>query len=194
MLEQWQQQHPTSEIYASSRKPFEHRGVHTFICDFSNASGVSTALQKIIEVQPQRIFYISGGGPYGKFAEKEWKDHQWALQVSFLSPAQLIHECLQKSQISQFVCVGSSIAEARPDTFAASYAAAKHALKGLISSLQGEITVDLRLFSPGYMQTEMLPPSVQDRLRDQKIQSPNIVAKKFIDWAQNPSAPWHHSL
>ena len=37
------------------------------------------------------IFYVAGGGPYGPYPNRQWKDHMWAYEVSFLFPAKLLH-------------------------------------------------------------------------------------------------------
>ncbi|NCN41071.1 hypothetical protein GW916_07445, partial [bacterium] len=63
----------------------------------------------------------------------------------------------------------------------ASYSAAKHALKGLYLSLRVEKpTWDLRLFSPGYLDTELLPKGASVRYK--KVWDPEEVSVRFIDW------------
>jgi short-subunit dehydrogenase len=104
----------------------------------------------------------------------------------------VLHFCLNLPSVQQIVVVGSSIAESQPDPGAVSYAAGKHGLKGCISSLQGEVRKDVRLFSPGYMSTDMLPPQAQARLEQTaSIDSAERVAKLFVEWVQNPRASWH---
>lgn len=107
-----------------------------------------------------RIVYFSGGGPHGKFEDKEFKDHEWAWQVSFMAAARLIHHCYTISaQVSQVCVIGSSVSENQPEPLAISYAVAKRALASLVKELQvTSPPFDLRLFSPGYMNTSMLPP------------------------------------
>lgn len=166
--------------------------VETLRLDFSQPADFEKVAQHVDVFCPDRLFYIAGGGPYGDFVEKQWKDHQWALQVSFLTPMKLFHHCLKKPFLKQIIAVGSAIAEDKADSGAASYAAAKHGLKGLLHSLQAETDKDVRLFSPGYINTEMLPLAAQSRLAPGvKIHQPEDLAREFIDWARTPNAPWH---
>lgn len=144
--------------------------------------------------QPQikiRFFYFAGGGPYGAFADKQFKDHQWAMRLNFEYPAFLLHSLmtLQKSLNNpiQMNFIGSDIAESQPDPFASSYCAGKHALKGLISSILQESwptksLIDLRLFSPGYMDTSMLPKQAWPRQVENLVADPHVVAKTLLDW------------
>jgi NAD(P)-dependent dehydrogenase (short-subunit alcohol dehydrogenase family) len=193
ILQQWQSAYPEHIIAATSRREWQTPVAETFIFDMSLTDQVEQLLKKIEMFLPNRVFYVAGGGPHGAFSEKPWKDHVWALQVSLLSPLRILNFCLQLSSVEQFVAVGSSIAESQPDPYAASYAAAKHGLKGCISSLQGEeLHKQVRLFSPGYMSTDMLPIQAQRRIgQDAPVDSAQLMAKLFIDWAQNPKASWH---
>lgn len=155
--------------------------------DFSKSDSWETLVQHLSKIQPTRVFYFAGGGPYGAFREKAWKDHEWAWRVSFFCPAYLLHH-LQDSVLKQWVFVGSAIAESSPDPFAVSYASAKHALVGLLSSLWREGTIpgcDIRLFSPGYMDTRMLPPGAKIRQTPDQIQDPKIVAQDLGRWIQD---------
>lgn len=152
--------------------------------DFAKMENLATVKEILTVNEVQRIFYVAGGGPYGGFAEKKWEDHQWALNLNFLFPAQLLHWAM-KRELSQFVMVGSSIAEDKADPLASSYAASKHAMCGLITSIQAEepSKFDVRLFSPGYMDTSMLPPNSEPRKNSSKILKPLEVAQKLWDWA-----------
>ncbi len=152
-----------------------------------------------LQFQAQKLFYVAGGGPYGPFENKKWSDHQWAFKVNFLCPAFLLHQLMLSNTCRQIVMVGSAIAESKPDIHAASYAAAKHALKGLVTSVQAEQKkmsqdqIDLRLFSPGYIDTPMLPANAWPRqlaLEEQAslIASPIALAEKLLDWIANPSS------
>jgi NAD(P)-dependent dehydrogenase (short-subunit alcohol dehydrogenase family) len=88
------------------------------------------------------------------------------------------------------ILLGSAVAEASADPGAASYCAAKHALKGLIASLRAEIPAwDLRLFSPGYMDTEMLPGNAA--ARRQGVYSPARMARELWDWSLTPDIGGH---
>lgn len=156
--------------------------------DFSKTPLDKSFLKSLVEFQPTRIVYVAGGGPYGEFHKKNWADHMWALTTSFLYPSELLHEILSKPQrwpsLEQVIFVGSDIAENKPDQNASSYAAAKHALRGLITTVQLEAAAGAHgpavlLFSPGYMQTDMLPANSAPRMRG-LAEQPEAVAKKLI--------------
>lgn len=126
--------------------------------DFTDESQWEQGLADLRDFNPTRIFCFAGGGPHGLYSSKQWKDHLWSVRLNFLFPARLLHEILQRpKEIRQVVLIGSAIAEDKPDPLAASYAAGKHALRGLVSSIQAESKFDVRLFSPPYMQTSLLP-------------------------------------
>lgn len=184
--------YPTAEFMLVSRK-ISHRKneinscTQVFDYDFSKELS-SDFVDKLADFNPTHIVYFAAGGPYGNFHEKKWSDHQWALQVTFLFPAQLLHHFMRISvpSLKQFVLVGSAIAENQPDPGAASYCAAKHALKGLITTLQKEnkspfnCKFKIELFSPGYIETDMLPP--QSWPRQQGLaESAENVAQQLIN-------------
>lgn len=163
------------------------RDVETFsteckikVCDFTNADKSSDALAELEEWQPHRIFYFAGGGPYGLYEKKEWKDHFWCYRLNLLFPAQLLHASMKWQSVVQWVVIGSEVAEAKPDPLASSYASAKHGLKGLIESLKQESKRDIRLFSPGYMDTDLLPPGASVR-KTHKITPVRDVAKLLLN-------------
>ncbi|MGE3973321.1 MAG: hypothetical protein AB7F59_02210 [Bdellovibrionales bacterium] len=197
-LELVRQSLPQVQTLLMSRRPQEFQG-QSMVANFSKPEDQKKVLEVLSEFQPTRIFYFAGGGPFGPLQEKEWKDHQWALDVSLLFPAQLIHRCLQTPQnLKQMIFIGSSVAETKPDPFAASYAMAKHGLLGLISSLQGEaLNLDLRLFSPHYMDTELLPKNAWPR-QNVGLWKVEEVAKLFCHWVfeeKNPAGSnWHKTL
>lgn len=131
--------------------------------DFSSAELSEDFLQHVQKFNPTAVIYLAGGGPFGVFQDKKWSDHQWALNVNFLTPAKLLHFILKQAtqfpNLQQVVFVGSAIAESKPDPQAASYCAGKHALKGLITTVHAEqkSLVKVKMFSPGYMETDLLP-------------------------------------
>ncbi len=149
-------------------------------------------VQHLKNFNPTHIIYFAGGGPYGLFESKKWSDHQWALQTSFLYPAELLHHILKNKEnwpnLKQIMLIGSAIAESSPDAQASSYSAAKHALKGLVGSIQTEAqrTIGIQLFSPGYMQTDLLPANTKPRLNDQ-AENPAVVAERLIDYIEKAS-------
>lgn len=174
--------YPAAEFLLVSRKMAEGN-YQSFKFDFAKEL-TSEFLTKLVDFKPTTIIYFAAGGPYGNFQEKKWADHQWALQVSFLFPTQLLHSLMREpvSSLKKFVAVGSAIAENKPDPGAASYCAAKHALKGLVTTLQVEnrSPFDIQLFSPGYIETDLLP--AQSWPRQQGLaQSAENVANQLID-------------
>ncbi len=160
--------------------------------DFSNPQSAQEILEALASKPVQKIFYFAGGGPYGQFQDKDWKDHTWSFQVNFLTPAFLIHQILKNpiyKGIEQIIMIGSQVADQTGDKNASSYAAGKHALRGLIESIHLETPqVDLRLFRPHYMDTELLPKNAAVRGSGAFIQSPSHLAKIFVSWSLDPQA------
>lgn len=155
--------------------------------DFTNESDWESLVQKILNQNPDRIFYFAGGGPYGDYGSKAWKDHLWAYRLNFLFPAFLLQQALKQSGLRQMTFVGSAIAEDKVDPGAGSYSAAKHALKGLVTTVQEEnrlkkSQLDLRLFSPGYMDTSLLPPDAWPRQQVGKVLPVNTVSDRLWSW------------
>lgn len=164
--------------------------------DFSKPEIWPSLISEIFQSEVTRLWFFAGGGPYGEYGRKEWKDHQWAFRVNFECPAFLLHEILRStpSQLKQVIFVGSSIAEDKPDPLAASYSAAKHALRGLVTSVQAEMqselatSIDLRLFSPTYMDSALLPKSAKPRQTAGVVRNLPEVGDEFIAWALDPNA------
>ena len=158
--------------------------------DLAAPENVDVLLTQLKIIRPQRVFYFAGGGCYGSFASKMWKDHLWGLQVTFLTPARLLHSLLSDPAltcIEQIIFVGSQVADNQGDSGASSYAAAKHGLRGLIQSIVAEgCSRDLRLFRPGYMDTDMLPPNCPPRRQGRLLINPEEAACIFVDWALDP--------
>ena len=75
--------------------------------------------------------------------------------------------------------VGSAVAQDKPDPGASSYSSAKHGLKGLCESLQKESPkCAIHLFSPGYMDTDLLPANAWPRQQG-LVEDVNSVAKRL---------------
>lgn len=186
IAEEWARRIPADTVRTTSRSSGAD-----FRVDLSQDVGVQSLCEILDREQPERIFYIPGGGPYGAFAQKEWKDHRWALSVTLLAPMRIVHHLLRTNYSQQIIVIGSAIAESAPDKHAASYCAAKHGLKGLIDTLAlEEENKDIRLFSPGYMATSMLPPNAAEKV-GKPVADPQDVAKAFVDWALEPKAARH---
>lgn len=164
--------------------------------DFSDESIIVEVVNFLCENDVTKILYVAGGGPFGFFGEKKWTDHHWAFKVNFLFPCQLIHKILseKRTAIDQLVYVGSNIAENLPEPQGASYAASKLAMKGLIKSIQAESGLkklnglDLRLYSPGYIDTDLLPKNASPRQNGSKIFAPREVAVDIVNWMHDDSA------
>ena len=179
--------YPAAEFLLVSRKIAEGN-YQSFKFDFAKEL-TSEFLTKLVDFKPTTIIYFAAGGPYGSFAEKKWADHHWALQVSFLFPAQLLHASMRESvsSLKKFVVVGSAIAENKPDPGAASYCAAKHALKGLVATLQAEnnSAFNIQIFSPGYIETDLLPahswPRQQGLAESAENVADQLIKKCLID-------------
>jgi short-subunit dehydrogenase len=193
--------YPEAEFVLVSRKIQSTPDLQSVIkiaADFSKGVIEEAFLQQIVEFNPSEIIYCAGGGPYGNFENKKWSDHQWALNVNFLYPAQLIHQILNHKDrflnLKSITCIGSRVAENRPDEKASSYAAAKHALRGLISTLQIENTsaIQLKLFSPGYILTNLLPVNSLPRLEN-LAEDPAAVAEKLVEFIDSDQIRWPKS-
>jgi short-subunit dehydrogenase len=177
---------PDTQMLSAKLKPFA----------FDLSKDLAPLLAELELFNPNRIFYLAGGGPYGRFDSQKWSAHEWSLNVTFLSAARLTHWFMSRKEQAldpQFVLIGSSIAEASADANAASYAAGKHALLGLFQSIQAERPqLDLRLYSPGYMNTEMLPAGSWPREQGQPLWEPSHVAAMIWEWAKNPLQKGSH--
>lgn len=179
-----------AQLKSSDFFNLEPTQINSFTCDFSISDNLDPLLNELWQFKPNKIFYVSGGGPFGDYQTKGWKDHQWALNVNLLFPAELLHRVMSTpvhfKELTQIVFVGSAIAENRPDPKSASYATAKHGLKGLISSIQKEEPdIDIRLFSPGYIDTQLLPPNAWPRQAQNKIHKTETLAQILYNWCND---------
>ncbi len=168
-------------------------------CDYSSFDLAnlkdSEKLESLLkEYNPTHIYYVAGGGPYGKFEAKDFKDHLWAYKLNLLFPAKLVHWSLNNLNLEQFILVGSSVAESSADPLASSYSSAKHGLKGLVSSINLEgCKIDLRLFSPPYMDTDLLPNNSLP-YTEGKVRSPSEIAQLFYKWANDANGLKHYFI
>lgn len=159
-----------------------------FVADFTNKEDQENLFLKLNEFAPDHIIYCAGGGAYGNFEDKKWNAHQWTFELNFLFPAKLLYHCLNDVKLSglqNIIFIGSQIADNKPDAMAASYCASKHALRGLITSVQNENpqrSSKLRLFSAPYMNTSMLPLKSWPRQVTGLVQEPETVAETFFNW------------
>lgn len=165
--------HPQTHLFLASRS------INSF--DFSKKDLFEFYAEQIQATAPDRIFYFAAGGAYGPFKKYQWKDHVWTMSVTFDFPAFLLHYFLRNPQkLKQMVFIGSSVAESQADPNAAMYCAAKHALRGLLSSVEKESpTFQVKLFSPGYMNTQMLPKGAWPREQGLAVE-PSQVALELM--------------
>ncbi len=156
--------------------------------DLSRPSSQASACEEMIVFQPSHVIYAAGGGPYGLFEAKAIDSHLWATEVNYLAVLRILHFALQARKkmpgLKQFAVVGSAVAGKAPDPMASSYAAAKHALRGLIGSVALEKPwFDVKLYEPGYMDTDLLPKNSWPRTKG-IVSSPNDEAKKMLHFLQ----------
>lgn len=170
---------------AATRPHFRYQ-----VADFAKEPDQERVLSFLRENRFDKVFLVAGGGPYGFFHQRTFKDHLWAWETSFVFHAKVLHLLASAELRPQTVVVGSSVAESEPDPKAASYCAAKHALKGLVLSLRAENPDwDLRLFSPGYMDTDLLPKNAAVRKRG--VHNAARVAEDLWQWSLTPSLEGH---
>jgi short-subunit dehydrogenase len=186
---------PPAVLFLAARKENELKTVARAtdllcVADFTKADEQARLRTALFEFQPTSIFYVAGGGPFGDFEQKAWRDHQWAFDLNFNCPAKLVYDVLTEakwaSHLKQFVWVGSAIAGQKPDPQAASYAAAKHAARGLVSSLQNEGAkkIAIELYEPGYLDTNLLPSNSWPRQQG-LAKSVKDEARDLWHWAQS---------
>ncbi len=174
------------QVLTVSRKP-SPLGSNTdwFSSDFSQKNQWPSLIEKINENQPEILIYCAGGGPYGKFGDKAWRDQEWALTVTFECPSYLAWElCAGKNLMSvrKFIMIGSSVAGSSADPGASMYCAAKHALSGLVACLNIESPEkEIHLFNAPYMDTDLLPPGAWPRQTAGLVQSASNVAQDLVN-------------
>lgn len=193
------QKYPEAEFLLVSRKIENKKSelkskTQTLSCDFTKIDA-SVVMEHIENFQPTEIIYSASGGPYADYFENSWETHLWSLKLTFLFPAELILKLGQSFKqnplkwlgLQSITVIGSSIAENAADPKAASYCAAKHALKGLISTIQQEKSsqIQIKSFSPGYMMTDLLPRNSAPREKGLAL-SAEVVANELIKFIESP--------
>lgn len=188
------QQHLKADFFLSSRKILQiEKQDRCFLIpqDFSKLPVDSIFLKELQNFQPTYLIYCAGGGPYGFFEEQNLKSHHWAMTVNFQYPFDLVHQISNLKSLKQCVFVGSAIAGNSPDPRASSYAAAKHALRGWVTSVQNEkhLPFQLKLFEPGYFESDMLPMNSEPRLSGQADKL-DKVAENLISFIETDLLNW----
>lgn len=166
-----------------------------FSFDASKEEDFLKLCDSLQKTEPEVLVYFPGGGPWGLYSEKSYKDHEWAFRVTFLTGSRLLHWVLAEKRggalpkLRQICFIGSAIAESQIDPKAASYCAAKHALKGLVTTVQSELKenplIDLRLFSPPYIDTELLPANAAPRKNKAQLADPQRLSEDFLKWLES---------
>ena len=192
----------SQELLIVSRNPQVKLGT-ALPWDLADEKKLNELIPQLCTWNPQTIFYAAGGGPWGNFQNQSWDSHTWALQLNLLTPMRILHDLLRtSSSLRQWIFIGSAIAEDKADPRASSYCAAKHALRGLVGTLQSEKPVnasgqlvDIRLFSPGYMDTDLIPSKFKKALVEKGILlDPQTVAADLVEWAQRPNPSSGHRI
>lgn len=187
-----------SSFFLASRKiePFKSATIHQISCDFTKSEDQAKLFEALKTFSPTLLLYVAGGGPYGEFLTKSWRDHAWAFELNLLFPAKLLHFAGSNLEnLKEALFIGSDIAEAKADPRAASYSASKHGLKGLLMSIAEEKPqIKVRLYSPGYMDTSMLPPNAKARQSGQVIHKPAAVAQDIVQWLKSGDTASHRKF
>lgn len=144
--------------------------------------------ERIESFTATHIIMCAGGGVHGVYESKPWHSHEWTLKLNLIFPMKLAYFCLNRlTQLEQLIFVGSSVAESAPDPLASSYCASKHGLLGFVTTLIKENKgLDIRLVSPPYMETALLPEGSWPR-REGLAQKPEEVARKFVQHMMDKS-------
>lgn len=152
--------------------------------DFSTTDAVSKIMRLVEVEKPKVIFYSAGGGPHGDFFSKNMESHMWAYHVNHFTPIALAYELIKIKYDGVFLYVGSAIAERSNSEQSLSYAFSKKmSVKTLLSI--PEKTLKIRVFSPPYMNTGLLPPKAWPRVETPKlVVEPDLVAKKMMSWLE----------
>jgi len=185
-------------LLVSRKEPvgFQREG-QFFRADLAKSEDRAALLEKLREFEADFVIDFAAGGPYGDFATKNWKDHMWSFQVSFMAKAEIVHGLASFAKPPTEVCwIGSAIAEDEGDVKAGSYAAAKAALKSLFFTLRKEQSLPFKLlmFSPGYIDTDLLPANSAPRKQAESLWTAKEVAEKLRAWLQDPGRDGYKRL
>ena len=182
------------EVLGVSRKDPGHLSRFVSL-DLTDSSGLELK-QNLQEFSPNALYYCAGGGPFGQYGQHKFSSHEWAFRLNFLTPSWILHQALQGGfpHLQQLIFVGSAVAESQIEPCSPSYGAAKTAMAALVKNIQAQDSLDLdvRLFSPGYMDTEMLPPNSWPRKEGLPLLDPQALSHKFVEWANDSTQKSTH--
>lgn len=174
-----------------------NREAEFFRADLVKPEDRVSLFEKLRDFSPDVVIDFAAGGPYGEFGSKDWKDHLWSFQVSFMAKAEIVHGLANFFNPPKTVCwIGSAIAEDEGDVKAGAYAAAKAALKSLFFTLRKEesLPFQLLMFSPGYIDTDLLPANAPPRKQAASLWTPKEVAEKLYEWLSEPGKEGYKRL
>jgi len=154
--------------------------------DLTGSDSIEIFKNTVQENNFTHIFYVAGGGPHGHFFDKPLHSHKWAFELNYFKPVEIVYYLKSISFKGTFVYIGSAIAENYSSSKSSSYSLSK---KAAVKTLLGldEKELKLRVFSPPYMNTSLLPPKAWPRLeKPELVIEPNKVAEVLIKWILNP--------
>jgi short-subunit dehydrogenase len=154
--------------------------------DLTQSDAMNIFKSSVQENNFSHVFYVAGGGPHGPFFDKPLHSHKWAFELNYFKPVEIAHYLKSISFKGVFVFIGSAIAENRTSSKSLSYSLSKRAsVKTLLSLSEEELKV--RVFSPPYMNTSLLPLKAWPRLENPELViEPNKVAEVLIEWLHDP--------
>lgn len=171
------------KAYNFSRRPSNFD--YDIKCDLSKTKESLEIFKKQFEeLNPTAIFFLAGGGPFGSFVDKEFKDHEWALNVNFITPLAMIHHAQLVSKVSlTLICIGSQISETKAHKNGLAYGAAKSAMSASVRTLQSECDPEemaFHLYRLGYMDTPMLTKNSVPRANNETLLNPKGVVGQIL--------------
>jgi len=156
--------------------------------DLSQPASIALVEKHLLSFGPDLVFYVAGGGVYGEYFSKPMHSHRWTFEVNFFRPTQ-IADLLKKSGFKgKFIYIGSAIAERSESLKCISYSYSKKlAVKTLLSLSEEDLKV--RVFSPPYMDTDLLPKNSWPRLESpQLVLNTQVVAAELLKWLAEDSS------
>lgn len=150
--------------------------------DLSKPESLETLKEIIDATSFDVIFYCAGGGPHGDYFSKPSHAHEWAYQVNFFRPTEIAHYLKSISFKGLFVYIGSAIAERSVSKKSLSYSMSKKSSLFTLL-LMPEQDLKVRVFSPPYMNTALLPKNSWPRVEaSELVLETKEVADELLSW------------
>lgn len=150
--------------------------------DFSRPESAVLIMKEVESFKPDIIFYVAGGGPHGDFLSKPLHSHQWAYQVNYFTPIALAYALIEQKYQGDFVYIGSAVAERSSSNQSLSYSQSKKMAKQSLLATP-EKSLKVRVFSPAYMDTDMLTKNAWPRIEaPELVIKPEKVAEELVAW------------